>query len=193
MTILKHWGPSWSYGSWIYNYLCNQCLSPLTLWVQISFRRGVLDTTLCNKVCQWLATGRWFSSGTPVSFTSKTSHHDIAEILLKVASNPIRLAEILISVRILYTFIKQIYHIVSPKDHRSVFMVKVPWLLDGLFTRSIKYITKTIEPLDQKVTEVIFYGKSTTKVDYTIKWRNIICLSIASHVVCLSYVDYWLY
>jgi len=26
--------PSWSYGSWIYNYLCNQCLSPLTLWVR---------------------------------------------------------------------------------------------------------------------------------------------------------------
>jgi len=22
---------SWSYGSWINNYLCNQCLSPLTL------------------------------------------------------------------------------------------------------------------------------------------------------------------
>jgi len=31
-------GPScsWSYGSWIYNYLCNQCLSPLKLWVQIA-------------------------------------------------------------------------------------------------------------------------------------------------------------
>jgi len=28
-------GPSWSwlYGSWIYNYLCNQWLSPLNLWV----------------------------------------------------------------------------------------------------------------------------------------------------------------
>jgi len=25
----------WSYGSWIYNYLCNQCLSPLRLWVWI--------------------------------------------------------------------------------------------------------------------------------------------------------------
>jgi len=25
----------WSYGSWIYNYLCNQCLSPLKLWVRI--------------------------------------------------------------------------------------------------------------------------------------------------------------
>jgi len=28
--------PSWSssYGSWIYNYLCNQCLSLLKLWVR---------------------------------------------------------------------------------------------------------------------------------------------------------------
>jgi hypothetical protein len=47
-------GPSWScsYGSWIYDYLCNQCLSSLTLWVRISFRRGVLDTILCDKICQ---------------------------------------------------------------------------------------------------------------------------------------------
>jgi hypothetical protein len=32
----------------------------------------------CDKVCQWLSTGRWFSS------TNKTDHHDIIEILLKV-------------------------------------------------------------------------------------------------------------
>jgi hypothetical protein len=31
---------------WIYNYLCNQCLSPLTLWVGILFRRDVLDTKI---------------------------------------------------------------------------------------------------------------------------------------------------
>ena len=37
----------WLHCSWIYNYLCNQCLSPLTLWVQTSLRRG---TTLCDKV-----------------------------------------------------------------------------------------------------------------------------------------------
>jgi hypothetical protein len=30
---------SWSYGSWVYNYLCNQYLSPLTLWVWIPLRR----------------------------------------------------------------------------------------------------------------------------------------------------------
>ena len=84
-------GPSRSrsYGSWIYNYLCNQCLSLLKLWVQHRSWRGVLDTILCDKVCQWLATGRWFSPGTPVSSTNKTDRHDITEILLKVALNSI--------------------------------------------------------------------------------------------------------
>jgi hypothetical protein len=59
------WSWSWSYGSWIYNYLCNQCLSPLMLVVRIPLRRGVLDTILCDKVCQWLATGQMFS---PIHF-----------------------------------------------------------------------------------------------------------------------------
>jgi hypothetical protein len=43
------------------------------------------DTTLCDKVCQWLVTGRWFSQGTLVSSTNKTDCHNITEILLKVA------------------------------------------------------------------------------------------------------------
>jgi len=83
-------GPSWSwsYGSWIYNYLCNQCLSPLMLWVRISMRARC--PTLCDKVCQWLATGRWFSPGPPVYSTNKTDRHDITEILLKVALNTIK-------------------------------------------------------------------------------------------------------
>ena len=78
----------WSYGSWIYNYLCNRCLLPLMFWVQILIR--VRCTTLCDKVCQWLAAGWWFSPGTPVSSTNKTDCHNIAEILLKVALNTIK-------------------------------------------------------------------------------------------------------
>ena len=31
--------------------------------------RGVLDKTLCDKVCQWLATGLWISLGSPISAT----------------------------------------------------------------------------------------------------------------------------
>jgi hypothetical protein len=58
-----------------------------TLWVRILLRRGVLDTPLCDKACQWLTAGRWFSPGTPFSSTNKTDRHDIAEILLKRALN----------------------------------------------------------------------------------------------------------
>jgi hypothetical protein len=88
-TILR---PSWLwwYGSWIYNYLCNQCLSPLTLWVRTRSWQGVHDTTLCDKVCQWLATGRCFSPGTPVPPPNKTDPHDIAKILRKVALHAIK-------------------------------------------------------------------------------------------------------
>ena len=78
----------WSCGSWIYNYLCNQCLSPLMLWVWISIRAKC--TTLCDKVCQWLAKGRWFSQGPLVSSTNKTDWHYITEILLKMALNTIK-------------------------------------------------------------------------------------------------------
>jgi hypothetical protein len=42
-------------------------------------------TTLCDKICRWLVTGRCFSPGPPVFSTNKTDRHDITEILLKVA------------------------------------------------------------------------------------------------------------
>jgi hypothetical protein len=80
-----------SYGSWIYKYPYNHCLSPLFLWVSIPLRWGVLHTSLCDKVCQWLEAGRWFSLGTPVSSTNKTDRHDITAILLKVVLNTIAL------------------------------------------------------------------------------------------------------
>jgi len=71
----------WSYGSWIDNYLCNQCLSSLMLWVRISIRARC--TTLCDKVGQWLEADRWFSLGPLVSFST-------TEIVLKVALNTIK-------------------------------------------------------------------------------------------------------
>jgi len=46
-------GPSWSwwYGSWIYDYMCNQCLTQVTFWVRIPLWGCILVTTLCNTVC----------------------------------------------------------------------------------------------------------------------------------------------
>jgi ABC-type antimicrobial peptide transport system permease subunit len=40
---------------------------------------------LCDKICQWLAIGRWISLGSPVSPTNITDRHNVTEILLKVA------------------------------------------------------------------------------------------------------------
>ena len=60
----------------------------MILWVRISIRERC--TTSCDKVCQWLATGRWFSPGRPVSSTNKTDRHDMIEILLKVEINTIK-------------------------------------------------------------------------------------------------------
>ena len=57
----------------------------------------------CDKVCQWLATGQWFSPGTPVSSINKAYLHDIAEILLKVALNTITIWRHLYQKYILYS------------------------------------------------------------------------------------------
>ena len=65
-------------GRWIYNYLCNQYLSPLTLWVRLPLSHNMFVSDL-----------RWFSPDTQVSSTNKTDRHDITEILLKVALNTI--------------------------------------------------------------------------------------------------------
>jgi hypothetical protein len=53
----------------VYNYLCNECPSPITLWVRIPIKQGVFYTTLCEKVFQWLVAGRWFSPGTSTKKT----------------------------------------------------------------------------------------------------------------------------
>jgi hypothetical protein len=82
-------GPSspWSYGSWIYNYLSNQCPSPLMLWVRISIRTRC--TTFCDKVCQWLATVRWFYSGPP----PYDHDHDGSSLLVDCSPITILLAQ----------------------------------------------------------------------------------------------------
>jgi hypothetical protein len=59
---------------------CIAYISPLSLEFESSWGWDVRDATLCDKVCQWLATGRWFSLSILVSFTNKTDRHDITEI-----------------------------------------------------------------------------------------------------------------
>ena len=59
-------------------------------------KKGTLDSqSQVTKVTKLLAHGRWFSLGTPASSTTKTGHHDIAEILLKVALSTINQIKIM--------------------------------------------------------------------------------------------------
>jgi hypothetical protein len=52
----------------------------------VNYKKGCTRITVArDKVYQLLARGRWFSTGTLASSTTKTGRHDIAEILLKVA------------------------------------------------------------------------------------------------------------
>ena len=78
-------GPSWSwsYGSWIYNYRCNQCLSPLMLWVWTLFMARCTQYTIT-----WSSLSVTFDRSVVFS-TNKTDHHDITELLLKVVLNTI--------------------------------------------------------------------------------------------------------
>jgi hypothetical protein len=54
----------------------------------VNYKKGCTQLKAASdQVYQLLAHGRWFSPVTPASSTTKTGHHDIAEILLKVALN----------------------------------------------------------------------------------------------------------
>jgi len=51
----------------------------------VNYKKGCTQlAATSDKVYQLLAHGQWFSPGTPVSSTTKTGRHDVAEILLKV-------------------------------------------------------------------------------------------------------------
>ena len=86
-------GPSWlwSYVSWIYNYLCNYCLSPLTVVssnpihseVYSMQQYGIKFVSNLRQVGGFLWVV-WFPP--PI----KLDCHDITEILLKVALNIIK-------------------------------------------------------------------------------------------------------
>ena len=69
----------------------NSSYKPITntAWVRVQLcklQKGCTRLAAASdKVYQLLAQSRWFCPGTPASSTTKTSRHDIAEILLKVA------------------------------------------------------------------------------------------------------------
>ena len=92
---IMHYAPckgpkwSWSYGSLIYSYLCNQCLSPIKLRARtLSMARCTWYNTIWSSTSITCDRSMFFS-GNWVSSTNKTDRHDITEIVLKVTINTI--------------------------------------------------------------------------------------------------------
>ena len=69
--------------NWLFLYWSRHKISvsakggPIQLMLRVRIPLMARCTTLCDKVCQWLTTGWWYSPGTLVSSTNKTDHHDI--------------------------------------------------------------------------------------------------------------------
>ena len=83
--------------AYIAELLLNQSIGGLQLPMEsVPITTDVVSSNLDQdevyniKVCQWLATGWWFSPGPPVSSTNKTDRHNITEILLKVVLKSIK-------------------------------------------------------------------------------------------------------
>jgi hypothetical protein len=85
-------GPSWSWcnNSWIYNYLCNQCLSPPKLWIRTRWWRDVLNTTFYDS-WQWFASGlcellsQTVRVGIYSTTTEKSRNRNLAKVVLAEA------------------------------------------------------------------------------------------------------------
>jgi len=64
---------------------------PITTNIVSSNPRSDEVYSIQHYVIKFVSDLRRFSPGSPVSFTNKTDHHDLTEILLKVASNTLNL------------------------------------------------------------------------------------------------------
>jgi hypothetical protein len=76
---------------WLDLQLPMQLVPITTKVVSSNSTHGIVHSIDFVIVCQWLATGQWFSLGASVSSTNETDCQVITEILLKVALNTITL------------------------------------------------------------------------------------------------------
>ena len=113
----------------LWQYLCNQCLSPLKLWGRIPL---IGNRTRYIIMCQWFAIGRLFSPGSPTSLTNKMPRYNwnIVESEIKHYNrnpNPPKLT--------LYWHIRTIFcYVISPSCFHATWFYKfvIHWMHNTL-------------------------------------------------------------
>ena len=130
----------------------------------VNYKKGCTRLTAASdKVYQLLAHGRWFSPGTPASSTTKSGHHDIAEIFLKVVLNTKnqKNQSYLLSAPILYHYVINIGAVV----------VMTIWQLDlQLPMLSVPITTNVVSsnPPHGEVYSIQHYDRSYEKLNHII-------------------------
>ena len=98
----------------------------------VNYKKGCTRLVAASvQVYQLLALGRWFSTGTPASSTTKTGPHDIAEMLLKVALNNKN------QIIILFFFLLPIQRLKNYLAFQLIYYVQRTWW--RIFQKSILY------------------------------------------------------
>ena len=135
------------------------------LWVQISIRARY--TTLCDKVCKWLATGRWSSQGTQVFSTNKTDCHDITKILLNSFIN----VHVAVTVRHSNTSILSSMWITSSCVRSAILFhkIKVIWAIIIFFVKSCH---QSFKHNDQPIINWWYYLESVINISNKSWWSN---------------------
>jgi hypothetical protein len=123
-----------------------------------------------------LAHGQWFSPGTPASSATKTGHHAIAEILLKVTLNTIN-----------QIILMKIYscHFVGHIVHHSLKYMVFKWLFEFIFVVYF-YLPCTVNLFLFVEYQLFWFSlvslshkiKYTTKCISKKRWHLTICLSM---------------
>ena len=105
----------------------------------VNYKKGCTRLAAASdKVFQLLAQGQWFSPGTPASSTTKTGHHDIAEILLKVALNTKIQIQIQIHKKLHLTYKKCVLDAIKANRRNQTFISRISNCI--IYLEQIQYI-----------------------------------------------------
>ena len=78
LVNIHHEGSPWQHTD------CSGIYNTITLVLDSSPLRSVLNTTWCDRVCQWLVPGQWFSLYSPISSITIADCHDMSNVYLVV-------------------------------------------------------------------------------------------------------------
>ena len=133
-----------------------------------------ITTDVVDRISQWLSTGRWFYSGSLVSSTNKTDHHDITEILFKVTLSTITLT----LKHFIFISVTGLTSIVSPELPPNLEPQPLP-LFGDRYSGIMEDISVSFLKLDWQKLVYLLYMYHLCKMDYVhLTWKIVFAMKM---------------